>query len=327
MSRLLFPNIMPYQQEWLDVGDGHQVYLEQSGNPNGIAVIYLHGGPGAGASEKHRCLFDPDIYRIILFDQRGCGRSKPSPSLQHNTTTHLLHDLSRIRQHLNIAQWLVCGGSWGTTLALLYGLQQPETVLGFILRGVFLGTASELDWLYSQSGAAGFFPEYYREFIKQLPANTNPSTDNILTNYYQALTGSNEVAAIAASKAWCLWELRLSSIEHHNIDIQQIDDPHQALCMAKISSHYFVNNCFIDGNYILSNLQLIKAIPAIILHGRYDMGCQPQQADRLVQAWQNARLQILPQAGHSGFETQTVDGFCQAADTMATFIQEQGRNQ
>ena len=320
MSRVLFPKISVYQQEWLDVGDGHQIYLEQSGNPNGIAVVYLHGGPGGGASKDHRRYFDPEKYRIILFDQRGCGRSKPSPSLSHNTTAHLLNDIEAIRQHLNISRWLVTGGSWGTTLALLYGLQYPETVLGFILRGVFLATSEEYDWLYCQGGAAGFFPEYYREFTEQLSA---PEDNNILQGYYDLLTGVNEIAAIAASKAWCLWELRLSTIEHHHIEAHHVEDAHQALCMAKISSHYFVNRCFIEEGVILASIDKIKAIPAIILHGRYDMVCQLRAADKLVRHWPNAQLQILPKAGHGGFESQTIDGFCKAADTMANFITEQ----
>lgn len=320
MSRVLFPNIAVYQQEWLDVGDGHQLYLEQSGNPDGIAVVYLHGGPGGGSSKNHRRYFDPEKYRIILFDQRGCGRSKPSPSLNHNTSDHLVDDLELIRKHLNISRWLVAGGSWGTTLAILYGIQYPLNVLGFILRGIFLGTSVEYDWLYREHGAAGFFPEYYRDFTEQL---TESKPDSVLNDYYKVLTGDNEIAEIAASKAWCLWEQRLSTIEHHPIDIQHLNNHHQALCMAKISSHYFVNQCFIAEGFILNNVSAIAEIPAVILHGRYDMVCQLRSADQLVQKWSNAQLQILPNAGHSGFELQTIDAFCKAADTMADFINEQ----
>ena len=320
MSRVLFPNIAVYQQEWLDVGDGHQLYIEQSGNPNGIAVVYLHGGPGGGTSKNHRRYFDPDKYRIILFDQRGCGRSKPSPSISQNTPSHLVSDLEVIRKHLSVSRWLVTGGSWGTTLALLYGIQYPENILGFILRGIYLGTKAENDWLYGQYGAAVFFPEYYREFSEQI---SDVENEHRLQDYYDVLTGTNEIAAIAASKAWCLWELRLSTIEHHPADIDDEDYPHRALCMAKISSHYFVNKCFIEEGAILASIDKIKNIPAIILHGRYDMVCPLRSADRLVQKWPNAQLQILPKAGHSGFESQTIDAFCQAADTMANFIAEQ----
>jgi proline iminopeptidase len=321
MSRTLFPKISAYQKEWLNVQGGHQLYIEQSGNPNGIAVIYLHGGPGGGSSENHRRYFDPEKYRIILIDQRGCGRSRPSPSIDNNTSADLVVDIESIRLHLNIERWLVAGGSWGTTLAILYGIKYPKVVLGFILRGIFLGKSSEYQWLYRDAGVACFFPEYYQEFSQHI---SGVSHTKLLQGYYDVLTSSNEIAAIAASKAWCLWELRLSTIEHHHIDIRHIDDTHQALCMAKISSHYFVNNCFIEEGFILNNLAVISDIPAIILHGRYDMVCQLTNAYQLVQNWPNAQLQILPKAGHGGFESQTIDGFCKATDTMANFITEQG---
>ena len=320
MSRVLFPNIAVYKKEWLEVSGGHQLYLEQSGNPNGIAVIYLHGGPGGGSSRDHRRYFDPDKYRIILFDQRGCGRSLPSPSIDNNTSADLVEDVEYIRRHLGIKNWLVTGGSWGTTLAILYGIKYPESISGFILRGIFLATSTEYQWLYNDTGAACFFPEYYQEFNQHVFVKND---NELLARYHEVLTGNNELAVIAASKAWCLWELRLSTIEHHHIDMCHIENTHQALCMAKISNHYFINNCFLDEEFILNNLQVISDIPAIILHGRYDMVCQLSNAYKLVQHWPNAQLQILPKAGHGGFESQTIDGFCKAADTMANFINEQ----
>lgn len=318
MSRSLQPRISPYDQQWLSVTDGYQLYVEQSGSPNGVPVLYLHGGPGGGCSDNHRRYFDPEKYRIILFDQRGCGRSTPSPCIEQNTVKHLIDDIEAIRQHLGINQWVIAGGSWGTTLALIYGIAHKERVLGFILRGIFLGTTAEYDWLYKAQGAAKFFPEYYRDFIGLLSSQEHADP---LPAYHQLLTSENEIAAIAASKAWCLWELRLSTLEHHNIGMAQVDDPHQALCMAKISSHYFNNNCFIDDNYILANITKLMCIPAIIIHGRFDMVCQLQVADLLVQQWDSAQLQILPCAGHSGFESQTIDAFCRAADTMATLVE------
>ncbi len=321
MSRVLFPNIAAYKTEWLDVSGGHQLYIEQSGNPHGIAVIYLHGGPGGGCSKNHRRYFDPEKYHIILVDQRGCGRSIPSPSIDNNTSADLIEDIEIIRQHLDIQHWLVAGGSWGTTLAMLYGIKYPDTVLGFILRGIFLGTDNEYRWLYNNTGAACFFPEYYQEFSQHI---SSVNDNHLLHSYHNVLTGNNEVAAIAASKTWCLWELRLSTIEHHHIEMHHVDDTHQALCMAKISSHYFVNQCFIEENFILNHLASISEIPAIVLHGRYDMVCQLSNAYNLVKNWPNAQLQILPKAGHGGFESQTIDGFCKAADTMANFIAEQG---
>ena len=322
MSRSLYPKIGSYHQEWLAVDAVHNIYLEQSGNPDGIPVLYLHGGPGGGSSKNHRRYFDPEKYRIIIFDQRGCGQSKPSPSIESNTTDHLIEDIEKIRQHLSIDKWLISGGSWGTTLALVYGIRHPEFVLGFILRGIFLATQKEYNWLYKTEGAESFFPEYYQDFLKPLDINlqTNP-----LEGYQEIFSSDNEVAIIAASKAWYLWELRLSTIEHHHIGMAQIEDSHQALCMAQLSHHYFYNHCFIKENYILENIAKISEIPAIIIHGRYDMVCPLINAAKLTKLWSNASLQILPQAGHSGFESQTIDAICKATDIMANFLQENDR--
>lgn len=319
MSRNLYPKISVNKQEWLIVDDHHQLYIEESGNPDGIPVVYLHGGPGGGSSENHRRYFDPQKYRIILFDQRGCGRSKPSPSIAYNTTEYLLRDLEKIRCHLKIDKWVVTGGSWGTTLALVYGIKYPSKVLAFILRGVFLGTNTEFDWLYNTKGAKAFFPEYYREFLDLLPEEDRQ--DPVL-GYYKLLTGYNELQRIAASKAWFLWELRLSTIEHHNISMSQVEDSHQALCMASLSTHFFKEKCFLPDNYIMEHLNSISHLPGIILHGRYDMVCQVEHAHALSQKWQNAELQILPYAGHSGFERQTIEAFCKATDVMASFLAE-----
>jgi len=319
MSRILFPKIIPFKQEWLSVGDGHELYIEQSGNVNGIPVVYLHGGPGGGSSENHRRYFDPSRYHIIVFDQRGCGQSRPSPSIHQNTTQHLIDDIETIREHLNIEQWMVSGGSWGTTLAVAYGIAHKKRVLAFILRGMFLGSIAEYQWLYQKKGAEYFFPEYYQEFIEFLPEleRTEP-----LSGYHKILTSNNEVAALSASKAWYLWELRLSTIEHHHISKAQILDAHQAHCMAMISSHFFINNCFLSPDYLLDNIEKIANIPAILLHGRYDMVCPVYYAELVVKRWHNAQLQILPFAGHSGFESQTIDAFCKATDTMANFLNE-----
>ena len=320
MARTLFPKISCYRSFWLDVGDDHQLYVELSGNVNGIPVIYCHGGPGGGSSENHRRYFDPEKYHIILFDQRGCGRSKPSPSINANTLDALIADIEKIREHLEIKHWLVAGGSWGTTLAMAYGIAHPSRVLAYVLRGLFLATQQELDWLYGEHGANRFFPEYYRQFTELLP---ELKRETPLAAYHEILSGKNEVAVIAASKAWYLWELRLSTIEHHHIGMEQVQDAHQALCMAKISAHYFVNNGFMTENYLLDNIEKIANIPAILLHGRYDMVCQLDIADRVAQQWKNAELQILPFAGHSGFESQTIDAFCKATDIMANFLEEQ----
>jgi len=322
MSRTLFPKISTYHQEWFSVSESHQLYLEVSGNPKGIPVLYLHGGPGGGSSENHRRYFDPSIYRIILFDQRGCGRSKPSPSIIDNTTERLVEDIEKIRSHLNIDQWLITGGSWGSTLAMVYGISHPKRVLGFILRGIFLGTQAEFNWLYKPGGAQHFFPEFYQEFVEHIP---NLDKYDPLEFYGKQLHGENEVAVISASRAWYLWELRLSSIEHHHVGMAQVEDAHQALCMAKISSHYFNNHCFLLDNFILDNISQIKDIPAILIHGRYDMVCQLHIAQQVTDKWDNAHLHILPCAGHSGFERQTIDAFCKATDTMAEFLDEDNK--
>lgn len=319
MSRTLYPKISTYQKEWLDVGDGHQLYLEQSGNPKGIPVLYLHGGPGGGSSENHRRYFDPNIYHIILFDQRGCGQSKPAPSIAFNNTEYLVNDIEVIRKHLNIKQWLIAGGSWGTTLGMVYGISYPEKVLGFILRGLFLGTQAEYDWLYRPAGAQRFFPEYYDDFCENMSEDEQCDP---LSYYHKKLHSENELAAVSASKKWYLWELRLASLEHPSIGALQVDDAHQALCMAKISSHYFINKAFLSENHILNNLHKIKDIPAILIHGRYDMVCQLYVAQKITEKWTNAQLHTLPCAGHSGFERQTIDAFCKATDTMAEFLNE-----
>jgi len=319
MSRNLFPKISTFQHEWLSVDANHQIYLEQSGNPKGIAVVYLHGGPGAGCSENHRRYFDPDVYRIILFDQRGCGRSKPSPSLVENTSNNLIDDMEKIREYLGINKWLLTGGGWGSTLALAYAIQHADRVSAFILRGTFLATVCELDWLYLPNGAEKFYPEFYQDFIDCLP---DEYQNKPIRGYQKLLSSKNEVAVIAASKAWLLWQLRLSTTEHHHIALAQVEDPHQALCMAKLMTHYFSRCCFLEDNYINENIEAITNIPAILLHGRYDMICPLATVSKLVKKWQNSQLQILPNAGHSGFETQTIDAFCKATDTMATFLKE-----
>ncbi|WP_440874777.1 prolyl aminopeptidase [Thalassotalea sp. PLHSN55] len=319
MSRTLFPKISTYDQQWLKVSEQHQLYLEQSGNPEGTPVLYLHGGPGAGSNEHCRRFFDPEKYRIIIFDQRGCGQSTPSPSIIENTTAHLIADIELVRKHLGISQWLITGGSWGATLALLYGIAHADKVLGFILRGTFLATNNEYAWLYNRGGAEKFFPKYYQEFVNCLPFELRSSP---LAGYHKVLTSENEVAAIAASKAWFLWELRLSSIEQQHVDKSHVHDAHQAHCMALISSHYFINHSFISGNYIVDHLDKIQSIPAIIIHGRYDMVCPLTSVNSLVSLWENAQLHILPVAGHSAFEKQTIDAFCKATDNMADFLAE-----
>lgn len=319
MLRPLFPKISPYDQQVLDVGE-HQLYVEQSGNRRGIPVMYLHGGPGAGSSEDHRRYFDPQKYRIIIFDQRGCGRSTPHASIADNTTWDLVDDIEEIRQALAIKQWLVAGGSWGTTLAMVYGIKHPEQVLGFILRGIFLGTPAEVQWLYSHHGAAAIYPDYYQDFLTPLQPHIHQEP---VKAYEQLLQSNNELARLQAAKAWSLWENRISTLHPNQHAIETPEQVHSAVAMANIENHYFINHCFLEADYILNHLDTISHIPAIIIHGRYDMVCQLQRAYQLKQRWQNATLNIIPDAGHSGFETGIINAFCQASDKMAAFLKEQ----
>lgn len=258
MSRHLYPKIDVNDSFEFTVDEYHQLYVECSGNPKGIPVIYFHGGPGGGCSSDHRRYFDPEKYHVILFDQRGCGRSTPSPSIKRNTLVDLISDIEKIRTHLNIEKWLVCGGSWGTTLALAYGIEHSNTVLGFVLRGIFLGTDEEYDWLYKPSGAAKFFPEHYQDFIALL---SKEQLVDPLSGYQTLLNSSNELLKASASKAWYIWESRLSSIEHSIESLSHIDDQHQAFCMSYLSNYYFVNKCFLN-EPLLNNIDKIQHLPA-----------------------------------------------------------------
>lgn len=329
MPRSLFPKIAPFAEQMLAVSKAHSLYIEQSGNSDGIPVLYLHGGPGAGCSSHHRRLFNPEIYHIIMFDQRGCGRSTPSPSIEQNTVSLLVSDISAIRKHLGIEQWLVCGGSWGTTLALLYAIKYPEHVLGFVLRGLFLATANEFNWLYSSKGASKFFPEYYQDFISPLAklqlndCHELNSGQSVLASYANILQGDNELAAIAASKSWFLWEQRISTLEHQGLEQLFVEDTHQAHCMALLSAYYFSTEPKFKQDYICENAQQFAQIPAIIIHSRLDMVCPLENAYRLTHHWPNAQLQILPTTGHSGFERMTIDAFVKATDAMSGFIKDQ----
>lgn len=313
----LYPKITPNGTHFLKVSDTHQIYVEDAGNRHGIPVIYCHGGPGAGASSDFRRYFDPEKYHIILFDQRGCGRSLPSPSIEAVDLDALVHDIEQIRRYFNIGHWLVTGGSWGTTLAIAYGIRYPQHCLGFILRGVFLASQAEYDWLYQPNGVAKFFPEYYQDFISLLDEQQRQDP---LSAYYELVTSDNEVAAIAACKAWFLFENRMSSIEHQADSIMDVEDPHTAHCLAMQSAHFFYHKSYLKDDELLRNIHKISHLPAFILHGRYDMICQLSVAFELANVWQNAKLQVLPVAGHSGFERQTIDAFCKATDQMAQFI-------
>ncbi len=319
MLHSLYPKIKPNQIEYLQVGE-HTLYVEESGNPEGIPVVYLHGGPGGGSSACHRRYFNPQKYRIIVFDQRGSGKSTPHASIINNSTDDLIDDMEEIREFFAITKWLVAGGSWGTTLALAYGIKHSNRVTGFILRGVFLGTDSEVNWLYGSDGAGAIYPDYYQDFIE--PVGHQHFSEPVKA-FHKLLTSENEIARIAAAKAWTLWETRISAllVDKHELDSQE--ETHGAIAMACIENHYFSNSCFFEPNYLIKNVSKIAHLPAFIIHGRYDMVCQLKQAYSLAEHWKNSQLQIIPKAGHSGFEEAIVDAICQASDKMADFIENQ----
>ncbi|MEJ2043387.1 MAG: prolyl aminopeptidase [Reinekea sp.] len=311
--RPLFPEIRPFENEMLDVGDDHQLYFERCGTPTGIPVLVVHGGPGAGCSEQMRRFFDPERYHIILLDQRGTGRSTPYACVENNTTDDLLDDMERLRKHLQISRWVLFGGSFGATLSLLYAEKYPQHVCGLILRGVFLGRQQDLDWLYRQ-GAGRFFPEEWQRF--NAPVADMAGTD-IIENYYQIVHGENDLAKVAAAKAWARWEAASSAFRPHQSAQDNYLVTHTALALARISTHYFLNHCFIDVDQILKNVGKIADIPGYIVQGRYDMICPPDQAWELANQWPNAELDLVREGGHSGFDSAMIDALILATYRMA----------
>ena len=295
----LFPNIEPFNTFSLPVSDLHTIYVEESGNKNGKPVIFLHGGPGGGVDPKYRRYFDPEKWRIIMFDQRGCGKSTPFAELEENTTWDLVSDIEKIRNHLSIDKWVVFGGSWGSTLSLAYSQTHPDSCKGLILRGIFLVRKKELDWFY-QEGANNIFPDRWESFLEPIPVEKR---DNLMQAYYEILTGEDHSKKIEAAKAWSTWEgSTVKLLEDENF-ISDFSDDKFAEAFARIECHYFMNNCWFDSdNHLIENMHKIKHIPGVIIHGRYDIVCPVIQAWDLHKAWPEADLHIIPDAGHSIFE-------------------------
>lgn len=295
-SRLtLFPPIEPYDSGLLDVGDGHQVYWELSGNPDGKPAVFLHGGPGGGTAPVHRRLFDPDKYRILLFDQRGCGRSLPNAELRANTTWHLVDDIEKLRVMTGAEQWLVLGGSWGSTLALAYAQTHPERVSELILRGIFTIRTSEIHWYY-QEGASLLFPDKWEQFIKPIPPEER---GNLLEAYHRRLTGSDRAAQLEAARAWSLWEGEtITLLPDDSLSAQHGSDEF-ALAFARIENHYFINHGFMAEGQLLRNAHRLKGIPGTIIQGRYDMATPAVTAWALHRAWPEAAFHLIPDAGHA----------------------------
>ncbi|MEP0964828.1 MAG: prolyl aminopeptidase [Roseobacter sp.] len=290
----LYPPIDPFDQRILDVGQGHRVYVEQCGNPNGIPVVVLHGGPGGGCSPAMRRYFDPEIFRVILFDQRGCGRSRPHASVENNTTWHLVADIELIRTELEIDNWVVFGGSWGATLALIYSQTHPENVLHIVLRGVFMMTQAELDWFYG-GGAGKFWPEVWERFTTLIPEDEQ---GDFIEAYRRRLFSGDLVQETRYAQAWSSWENALASI--HSTGTTGNSPGEYARAFARLENHYFSNAGFLEfDGQILANVGRISHIPGVIVQGRYDMICPPDNAYALSKAWGNCELKMVRNAGHA----------------------------
>lgn len=304
----LYPDIKPYATHRLAVDPPHDLYIEECGNPDGVPVLFVHGGPGAGFSERARCFFDPDIYRIVLFDQRGAGRSTPHADLSNNTTQALVADIEKIRELLGIVQWVVFGGSWGSTLSLVYAQTHPSRVLGLILRGIFLCRDEEIQWFY-QRGANWVFPDYWQDYEVVIPP---AERGDMLTAYYKRLTSNNDIERMTAAKAWSVWEGRTATLRPDRHTVDYFSDPHVAMSLARIEAHFFVNHAFMKPNQILVDAHKLHGIPGIIVHGRYDLICPLENAWLLHKAWPDSQLNIIRDAGHAAFEAGITDGLIHA---------------
>lgn len=293
----LYPAIESRRGGFLEVGDGHRLYWEESGNPEGVPVVFLHGGPGAGASPVHRQFFDPAHYRIAIFDQRGAGRSTPLGGLEANTTAHLVADIERLRAHLGVERWIVFGGSWGSTLALAYAENHPDRCLGLVLRGIFLGRPAEIEWfLY---GIRQLFPEPWREFAHFIP---EAERGDLLAAYHRRLTDPDPEVHLPAARRWSVYEGSCSTLAPNPALVADFASDRVALGLARIEAHYFVNRLFLPGNFLLGNIGRIRHIPAVIVQGRYDAVCPAVSADDLHLAWPEAEYHVVADAGHSAFE-------------------------
>jgi proline iminopeptidase len=276
-------------------------------------VLFLHGGPGAGCDPMHRCFFDPERYRIVLFDQRGSGRSTPHAELRANTTWDSVADIETIRRHLNIERWVVFGGSWGSTLALAYGEAHPERVLGLILRGIFLCRPEDIRWFYQQ-GANRLFPDVWEAYLNPIP---EAERHDLIRAYYRRLTGEDEVEQLRMAKAWSAWEGATLSLESDPETVKHFTEAHRALSLARIECHYFVNDSFLEPNQLLRDAYRLHGIPGVIIHGRYDVICPLDGAWALHQAWPDSNLQIIPAAGHAASEPGIVHALVAATRAMA----------
>jgi proline iminopeptidase len=314
--RGLYPAVKPYQTGFLRVSDVHELYFEESGNPRGKPVVFLHGGPGAGTDAKMRSFFDPQRYRIVLFDQRGCGKSRPHASLHDNTTWHLVEDIDRLREHLGILRWQVFGGSWGSTLALAYAQTHPDRVSELVLRGIFLLRRWELEWFYQNpGGAAALYPDLWEHYIAPIPEDER---SDLIRAYYARLTSEDHQVLGRAARAWSVWEGATSFLRANPDYVARFQEADYAAAFARIECHYFINHGFFrSDNQLIEDVERIRHIPAVIVQGRYDIICPMRSAWDLHRAWPEADLRIVPDAGHSAFEPGNLHELVSATDRFA----------
>ncbi len=311
--RELYPPIKPHKDEYLPVSDLHTIHYEECGNPAGRPVLFVHGGPGGGIEPIYRRYFDPQLYRIILVNQRVSGKSTPHAEIRENTTQHLVSDMERVREAAGVERWLVFGGSWGSTLGLAYSQAHPDRVTGLILRGIFLCRDEEIRWFY-QDGASRIFPDRWEQFLAPIPTQER---HDLVRAYYRRLTGDDALVRVEAARAWSTWEGATSKLFVDEKSVERFGQDQFSLAFARIESHYFVNRAFLEPDQLLRDVAKIRHLPAVIVQGRYDVVCPLRSAWDLHRAWPEADLQIVPDAGHSITESGIVDKLIEATDRFA----------
>jgi proline iminopeptidase len=313
--RTLYPHFQPYQTGMLDVGDGHSLYWELSGNPDGKPVVFLHGGPGGGSSPEHRRQFDPEKYKILVFDQRGCGKSTPYAELDHNTTWDLVEDIEKLRTEVaEVDKWQVFGGSWGSTLAITYAETHPDRVTELVLRGIFLFDQCEIDWMYKPGGASQVYPEAFAEFISIIP---EAERGDLVEAYRKRLTSSDKDERLRAAKAWSKWEGEIVTLLPSPSTIDHFTSPEVAVAVARIENHYMANHGWLEEGQLLRDASRLNGIPGVIVQGRHDTCTPPMAAWRLQQAWPEVELNIIADAGHLFNEPGNLDALIRATDKFA----------
>ncbi len=311
--RELYAPIEANRSGFLEVGGGHTLYYEECGNPQGKPAVFLHGGPGGGCTAAMRRFWNPDVYRVILFDQRGSGKSKPHANLENNTTWDLVNDIELLRTALQIDKWQVFGGSWGSTLALAYSQTHPERVSEIVLRGIFMLRKKEIDWFY-QHGASEIFPDRWQHYLQPIPPGER---DDLLRAYYSRLTSDDATVRIEAAKAWSTWEGTTSTLLPNEAIAADFAADEMATALARIECHYFVNQGFMQDNQLINDVDKIRHIPAVIVQGRYDVVCPAVSAWELAQAWPEADFRIVADAGHAAFEPGNIHELVMATDAFA----------